>query len=186
MVYLLLGNGFEETEAIAPLDCLRRAGIPVTTLGIGGDTVVSAHQVEVRTDRSVEGLTAEDLSSAEMVILPGGLGGVAAIQGSDAAVELILTCQKSGGWLAAICAAPAVLGKLGLLTGKKATVYPGMQDGLVDGIHQPGAAVVVDGKIITGEAAGSAWAFGLTLVTCLRDREAAEKVAGAIHYHGSF
>ncbi len=186
MVYILLGNGFEETEAIAPLDCLRRAGIDACALGISGFKIRSSHQITVMPDRTLDSLTPADVDEAEMIVLPGGLGGVAAIQESVRATALIRHCYEHGKWVAAICAAPTALGALGLLAGKKATVYPGMEDGLTDAIPQPGTPVVVDGQIITGEAAGSAWEFGLTLVSCLRGREAAEKVAEAVHFHETF
>lgn len=185
MVYVLLGNGFEETEAIAPIDCLRRAGIDVCTLGISGFKIRSAHQVTVMPDRTLDSLTPAELDEMEMVLLPGGLGGVAAIKESVRAVSLIRYAVAHGKWVAAICAAPTILGELGLLEGKQATVYPGMEDGLTGAVHQP-AQVVTDGTIITGEAAGSAWEFGLTLVQCLRGREAAEQVAQAVHFHGTF
>lgn len=186
MVYLLLGNGFEETEAVAPLDCLRRAGIDTCTLGIGGFKVRSSHQMTVMPDSTVDSLTPADVDDTEMVILPGGLGGVAAIKENLRATTLIRKCYEDGKWVAAICAAPTVLADLGILKGRKATVYPGMEDGLKDAVPQIGSQVVVDGNIITGEAAGSAWEFGLKLVECLRGRETAEKVALDVHFHGKF
>ena len=186
MVYVLLGNGFEETEAIAPLDCLRRAGIDTCTVGIDGFKIPSSHQITVMPDRTLESLTRADIDEAEMVILPGGLGGVAAIKGDEKALYLIRSCYEAGGWVAAICAAPTVLAEMGILSNRKATVYPGMEDGLADARPQIGSQVVVDGNVITGEAAGSAWEFGLTLVEKLRGREAAEKVAESVHFHGNF
>ncbi len=182
MVYILLGNGFEETEAIAPLDCLRRAGINVTTVGIDAGAITSAHGLVVMPDRSLESLTEAELAETELVMLPGGLGGVAAITGSEAAMSLIRYCAEQDRWIAAICAAPTILGGLGLLDGRPATVYPGMESGLGAALPQY-APVVVSGKIITGEAAGSAWEFGFALVSALRGETAARTVADAIHFH---
>ena len=183
MVYLIYGNGFEETEAMAPLDCLRRAGIPVTTLGIGGTEITSAHQVVMKADAPIEDA---DLDAMEMLILPGGLGGVAEIKASAQAEKLIRYAADNGRWLCSICAGPTIPGGMGLLEGKCAVCYPGMEDGMVGPKVQKGSQVVVDGKTVTAEAAGSAMAFGLKLVECLAGREAAEKVAFAVHYHGNF
>ncbi len=186
MIYVILGNGFEETEAIGPIDCLRRAGLPVCTLGIGGSIVKSSHGVEMRADRSIDGLTQADVEAAEMVILPGGLGGVSEIIACPPAVELVRYAAEHDRWVAAICAAPTILGGMGLLEGRKAVCYPGMEEGLCDAEVQLGSGVVLDGKIVTGEAAGSTLEFGLTLVRCLAGQEKADEVANAIHFHGSF
>lgn len=186
MIYVILGNGFEETEAMGPIDCLRRAGLPVCTLGIGGTAVTSSHAVEMRADRALDSLTQADVEAAEMVILPGGLGGVAAIQGSEEAMNLIRFAAEHDRWIAAICAGPTVFGGMGLLEGKKAVCYPGMEEGLCDAQVQLGSQVVVDGKTVTGEAAGSTLEFGLTLVRCLAGQEKADEVARAIHFHGTF
>lgn len=186
MIYMILGNGFEETEAIGPIDCLRRAGLPVCTLGIGGEIVKSAHGIEMRADRSIDGLTQADVEEAEMVILPGGLGGVSEIIACAPAVELVRYAAEHDRWIAAICAAPTIFGGMGLLAGKKAVCYPGMEEGLCDAQVQLGSQVVVDGKTVTGEAAGSVLEFGLTLVRCLAGQEKADEVARAIHFHGTF
>ncbi len=186
MIYLILGNGFEETEAIAPIDCLRRAGLEVCTLGIGGGIVESSHGIEMQADRSIDGLTRADMEEAAMVILPGGLGGVSEIMACPPAVELVRYAAEHDRWVAAICAAPTILGGMGLLEGKKAVCYPGMEEGLCNAEVQLGSGVVVDGKTVTAEAAGSALEFGLTLVRCLAGQEKAEEVAESIHFHGTF
>ena len=112
MVYILLGAGFETTEALTAADVLRRANLPVTLTGIGGDTVTSSHSVTVRADLPVEQVTLEE---GDMVVLPGGLGGVAAIEGSEAAMALIRQAMGDDRlWLAAICAAPTLLARAGL------------------------------------------------------------------------
>lgn len=185
MVYMILGNGFEETEAVAPLDCLRRAGVAVTTLGIGGRQITSAHGIPVLADQLLTSNVGA-YPDLEMLILPGGMGGVHAIQGSAAAEGLISCAAEKGAYLAAICAGPTILGAEGLLKGKQAVCYPGMEEGLVEALPQVGRPVVVDGKIVTAEAAGSAMAFGLKLVEVLKGRPLAEKVAHEVHYHGEF
>ena len=109
MVYMLLGTGFEETEAIAPLDIMRRAGIPVLTVGINGKTVVSSHKVPVVADITLEEM---DLTDMDMIVLPGGLGGVASIRGSQQAMDAIAFARDNHKWMAAICAGPTVLADL--------------------------------------------------------------------------
>lgn len=182
MVYLLLGHGFEETEAIAPVDCLRRAGVAVKTLGIGGREITGGHGIAVLADGVLE---ETDTSDLEMIILPGGMGGVHAILASETAEGLIRRAYAENKYVCAICAAPNILGGYGMLEGKTAVCYPGMEDGM------PGAVlsqtpVAVDGRIVTAEAAGSAIPFGLKLVEVLKGRQAAEAVAEEIHFHGTF
>ena len=183
MVYILLGSGFEETEALAPVDVLRRANLPVSLAGIGGDTVTSSHNVTVRADLPVEQVTLEE---GDMVVLPGGLGGVSAIEGSEAAMALIRQALADDKlWLAAICAAPTLLARVGLLpAGASCVCYPGMEGALSDAGAVPmmDHPVVVEGKLITGRAAGSSFDFGLTLVEVLAGAAAAEQVRAAIHY----
>lgn len=181
MVYVLLGPGFEEAEALVPADLLRRAEIPVKLAGVEGETVPGSHGITVRADCLLSGVSPEDM---ELLFLPGGLGGVRSIQGSPAALELIQTAARRGVRLAAICAAPTVLASLGLLEGKKAVCYPGMEDQMTGALVQRGCPVVEDGAFITGEAAGSAFPFGLKLVEVLRGPEAARQVSNGIHYHG--
>lgn len=181
MVYILLGTGFEETEAMAPIDFLRRARIPLRTVGIDAETVVSSHGVPVTADLT---LAEASVGDAEMVILPGGMRGVDTIRSSQAALQWILDASACGAWIAAICAAPTILGQLGLLKGKKAVCYPGMESGMAGAEPQPQSSVVRDGKIITGRAAGSSLDFGLALIEALRGPEAADKVRKAVHYEG--
>ena len=184
MVYMIFGTGFEETEAVAPIDCLRRAGVTVCTLGIGGREIVSSHGIPMLADAVLEELTPEQREKADMVILPGGLGGVNACRGSKEAMELLKWAGESGRYVAAICAGPTVLGDLGLLEDRNAVCYPGMEDGMPGAIACRGSQTVVDGHIVTAEAAGSALHFGLTLVRLLKGREAAGAVARSVHYHG--
>ena len=180
MVYILLGNGFETVEALAPADVMRRAGIEVALVGVNGKEVVSGQNVTIQADLTLDQVNFEDL---ELLMLPGGLGGVDVISKSIPAVALIQRSANQGRWVAAICAAPTVLAHLGLLDRRNATVYPGMEEEMFSAIVKRGEKVVKDGRIITGQAAGSSFDFGLKLVELLKGTEAAEKVRHAIHYN---
>lgn len=180
MVCFLLGTGFEEAEALVPVDLLRRANIPVCMAGVDGSVIPGAHGITVSADCSVSDVKREEL---EMVVLPGGLGGVAAIRGSGEAMDLIRWASGNGVRLAAICAAPTILSDLGYLDGKKAVCYPSMLDQLTTADTTHGESVVEDGSIITAEAAGSAFAFGFKLIEALRGADAAGKVSRAIHFN---
>ena len=177
MVYMLLGTGFEETEAIAPLDLLRRAGIEVKTVGINGKVIYGSHGIGVEADLELDaGL---ELTGLEMVVLPGGLGGVASIRASRNAMKLIRYAHENGLYTAAICAGPTVLADLGITCGKKATCYPGCEEQMGSAIMVD-AAAVTDGKLITGTSAGCAVPFGLALIAALKGEEAAKSVADQI------
>ena len=177
MVYLLLGTGFEETEAIAPLDLLRRAGISVKTVGINGKTVYGGHGIGVEADITIGEL---DLSDLEMIILPGGLGGVASARACQKALDALRFAYENEKYVAAICAGPTVLADLGITDGKKATCYPGCEDQMGSADMIPDAAFVRDGKVITGTSAGCAVSFGLALVAALKGQAAASTIAKQI------
>lgn len=181
MVVVLLGSGFEESEAIVPVDLLRRAGVEVVLAAVGDMQVKSSHGIVVSADASVDEINPENI---DLLFLPGGLGGVEAIQSSPAALKLVQAVYDKGKYLTAICAAPTILGGLGLLKGRKAVCYPGMEEGLTGAVVQKGQGVVVDGTIVTGEAAGSAFDFGLALVELLKGPDTAQQVKHAVHYHG--
>ena len=181
MVAILLGTGFEEGEAIVPADLLRRAGVEVALVGLTGRQVVSSHNITVTADLTLEEL---DRDQVEMLMLPGGLGGVEAISSDVRAQALIQYCYDHGRWLAAICAAPTILANLGMLDRRNAVCYPGMEDLMGSAVVQKGTGVVVDGHIVTGEAAGSTFPFGLKLVEILKGAEASAQVKHAVHYHG--
>ena len=176
MVYMLLGTGFEETEAIAPLDLMRRAGIEVKTVGLNGKVIYGGHGIGVEADLLPE---EADLSAVEMIVLPGGLGGVASIRASAWAMDAIRYAYENGKFTAAICAGPTVLADLGIPNGKHATCYPGCEENMGSAIIE-NAASVRDGKVITGTSAGSATAFGLSLIRALRGDAAANTVAEQI------
>ena len=176
MVYMFLGTGFEETEAIAPLDLLRRANIEVKTVGLNGPVITGSHGIPVVADMEIADL---DVSDAEMVILPGGLSGVASIRACAKAMEAIRQVYEAGKFTAAICAGPTVLADLGITDGKQATCYPGCEDGM-GSANMVAEAAVRDGKLITGTSAGCAVPFGLKLIEALKGVEEANRIADQI------
>lgn len=181
MVYIFLADGFEEIEALTPADLLRRAGVEVALAGVTGDVVTGAHGIKVVTDVTAE-VAADAVCSpagAEMIVLPGGLPGADNLDASDAVSRSIAAMKDHGGFIAAICAAPYVLGKRGLLDGRMATCYPGFEDRLT-GAEVYDCDVIRDGEIITGRAMGSATEFALELVEALKGEDAAEKLRDAI------
>ena len=177
MVYVLLGTGFEEIEALTPVDLLRRAGIAVKTVGLNGRIVYGSHAIGVEADLTIDEL---DISDAEMIVLPGGLGGVASIRGCGKALEAVKAVYENGNHVAAICAGPTVLADLDLLTGKQATCYPGQIPNMKDAQVVQNAACVTDGRVITGTSAGTAVPFALALIGALKGPEAAGAIADQI------
>lgn len=177
MVYMLLGTGFEETEAIAPLDLLRRAGVEAMTVGINGKIIYGSHKIGVEADIELGEL---DLTDVDMIILPGGLGGVTSVRASQGAMDALKFAWDNGKFVAAICAGPTVLADLGITDGKNATCYPGCEGGMGSAHMIPGAAAVQDGRLVTGTSAGCAIPFGLKLIEALKGRETAEKIAAQI------
>ena len=179
IVYILLGNGFEETEAIAPCDILRRAGVPVQFVGLGGREIPGGHGIAVCADITAEEMNLDEM---EMIVLPGGMGGVHSILDCPAALDAVRHAWAGGRWVAAICAAPTILAKLGITDGKKATCYPGLESQMGSAQMQSGAAAVQDGKLLTGAGPGTAIDFGLLLVRALRGEETAKKVYDGLVY----
>lgn len=181
MVYIFLADGFEEIEALTPADLLRRAGVEVALAGVTGDVVTGAHGIKVVCD--ITAAEAEDKicspAGAEMIVLPGGLPGADNLFASDEVSRSITAMKESGGFIAAICAAPYILGQKGLLEGRMATCYPGFEDKLT-GAETYECDVIRDGEIITGRAMGSAVEFALELVSAIKGEDAAEKLRDAI------
>ena len=173
MVYMLLGTGFEETEAIAPLDLLRRAGIEVLTVGLNGKTVYGGHNIGIEADITIDEM---DLTDLEMIVLPGGLGGVASIRVCQAAMDAIAFAKENNKYTAAICAGPTVLADLGITDGKCTTCYPGCESGMGSAKVDAAVPCVQDGKVITGASAGCAIPFGLALIAALKGPEAANTI----------
>lgn len=177
-VYVYLAEGFEEVEAITPIDMLRRAGAQVITLAVGGTlTVNGAHSIPVCADMSAEDV---DIADADMIVLPGGCPGFENLAASETVNAHIDYMMKNGRLVAAICGAPAaVLGPRGYLKDRRATCYPGMEDGL-DCKRVWDGAVCVDGNVITSRSAGTAMSFAMVLVKELLGETAASKLRKAI------
>ncbi|MBQ7857821.1 MAG: DJ-1/PfpI family protein [Oscillospiraceae bacterium] len=177
MVYVLLGTGFEETEAIAPIDLLRRAGIPTVTVGVDGKSVTGGHGITVEADIELGQM---DLTGLEMIVLPGGLGGVATVRNSPEALNALRFAWENGKLVAAICAGPTVLADLGITDGRTATCYPGCESGMGSAVMIADVPCIQDGNLITGTSAGCAVSFGLKLVEALKGKEEAERIAAQI------
>lgn len=179
MVYILLAPGFEEAEAIVPADLLRRAGIETALTALEGDTVTGGHQITVKADLDIEQV---DLTRADMIVLPGGGRGVQNLGEHPAVAALIQEAVDREIRLAAICAAPTLLGQWGYLKGKRVICYPGLEEKLIGAQVSRESRVVEDGGLITGRAAGAAFEFGLRLVTALAGEKKAEEVRHAVCY----
>ena len=160
-IFVFLADGFEEIEALTPVDILRRAGLSVKTVSVMGEQVVAgAHGVPVMADVMFDEVNAED---AEMILLPGGLPGATNLDAHQGLSQMILDFAKEEKPLAAICAAPLVFGNRGLLEGKKATCYPGFETYL-KGAQYTAALVEKDGNLITGKGPGAAMEFAFAIV----------------------
>ena len=172
MVYMFLANGFEEVEALAPLDLLRRAGVEIKTVGVGSKTIVGSHSIPVVADMTDSEFNDD---KPEMVILPGGMPGTLNLDASEVVHKVIRSALAEDAYVCAICAAPMILGKLGLLNGKEAVCYPGFEKHL-EGATISDKKAVADGKYITAKGMGAAIEFGLLLVETLKGKETAESL----------
>ncbi len=180
MVYIILGTGFEEMEAICPCDILRRGGVEAKLAGIGGTQITGGNGITVQADCTVEEM---DLEQMELIMLPGGMGGVHSILGSEPAMEAVRYAHEQGRLVSAICAAPTILAKLGITDGKQAVVYPGLEEQMGSARMQD-ANAVRDGRVLTGRAPGAAVDFGLMLLEALKGAETAAQVrAGLVYTH---
>ena len=175
----MLAPGFEEAEALVPADMLRRAEIETALVSIAGETVAGSHGIGVKADMLLDQV---DLAGADMIVLPGGGAGYQNLGEEPRVERLVREAAGRGIWVAAICAAPTLLGRWGLLEGRKAICYPGLEEQLTGAQVQTAPGEIKDGKIITGRAAGSAFDFGAELIEALLDRAAADKVLEAICY----
>ena len=177
MIYMFLAEGFEEIEALCPLDLLRRAGLEARTVGVGGKVVRGAHGIEVIADMTTsEAAKFVKGAPCEMVVLPGGMPGTKHLGEHQGLCRLLREFANDRKYIAAICAAPMVLGSLGLLKGRYATIYPGMES------HLAGAAcekhvVVWDGNLITSQGPGTAMIFALAIVDALCGQEMGDRIA---------
>ncbi len=180
MVTVFLADGFEEIEAVTPIDILRRGGVKVRTCSITESKIVTgAHGVPFTADTTLDLLSDEE----EVILLPGGMPGTTNLKACKALCERILKHNEKGGLLAAICAAPTVYGDLGLLAEEEATCYPSMESELCCKRYST-ANTVVSGKFVTSRGAGTAASFGFRLLSLLKGEETAKKLAEAMCFEG--
>ncbi len=177
MIYCFLADGFEEVEAIAPIDILRRANIDVVTVGVTGETVTGSHGIKVTADKKIEDI--ELCDSLSGIILPGGLPGATNLENSPLVQKAIDFSCDNNKLLCAICAAPQILGHKGILNTKEAIAYPGFENELI-GAKISSSYVVKDGNIITAKGAGVAVDFGLKIVEALKGEELSNKIRQSI------
>ena len=172
MLYMFLADGFEETEAIGTLDVIRRAKIPVQLVGVAGEYVTGSHGVEIKTD-----IRADEIDSFEMtgIILPGGMPGTLNLEKSQTVKNTVSYCADNDRYVCAICAAPSVLGHMGLLKGKTACCFPGFENEL-EGADVSENYVCRDGKIITAKGMGAAIDFSEKITACLINESKAKKI----------
>lgn len=179
-VCIFLADGFEEVEALTVVDLLRRADIKIDMVSISDTLMVRGRSnIEVACDVMWDEARAE---KADMLVLPGGMPGVTYLGEHEGLTDLIIRFAKEEKLLAAICAAPTVFGKLGILKGKEATCYPGLEDKLIGATITTEKRVVTDGNITTSRGVGTAIPFALRLIAILKDEETADRVKKGIVY----
>ena len=179
MIYMFIAEGFEEIEALCPLDIMRRAGLEVKTVGIGSTEICGAHGITVRTD--IDTVTYDALSdkSFDMIFLPGGMPGTLNLAASETVIGAIKAAVSEEKYVAAICAAPSILGDMGLLKGKDAICYPGFEDRLC-GATVSDKRVVLDGTYLTAAGMGAALDMGLKIVELFCGSEKAASLRKAV------
>ncbi len=180
-VYVFLADGFEDVEALIPVDVLRRGGQDVVTVSVMDDsqTVESAHGVTMIADTWIGDC---DLTDADLLLLPGGMPGASNLYACEPLRQALVNQQEEGKMIAAICASPAVvLGQMGLLQGYRATCYPGFEQ-LLSGAEYTGELCTVDGNIITGEGPAAAFPFAYALLAILQDEATAQQIADGMRY----
>ena len=180
MVIEFLADGFEEIEALTPVDVLRRAGVDVRTVSItGNSTVTGSHGIEVKADYILSDAETLYAQGADMVILPGGMPGSKNLDENETVDKIVKQAYADGVVLAAICAAPMILGKRGMLSGKRAVCYPGFEKYL-DGAVLTGGRVEEDGNVITACGMGAALEFAVVLCKRLKGEDEAERIASSV------
>jgi 4-methyl-5(b-hydroxyethyl)-thiazole monophosphate biosynthesis len=179
MIYVFLAEGFEEIEALTPVDLLRRAGKQVLIVGVGGMEITG--RSNIRVSAGIEASEIEFSDELEMIVLPGGMPGVTNLEASDAVRAAIKFCVEKEKYIAAICAAPSILGKFGLLNNMRATCYPGFEK-FLEGAEICKSGVVTDGQFITANGAGKSIAFALKLIEVLCGEDKANEISRSICY----
>lgn len=180
-VYVFLADGFEDVEALIPIDVLRRGGVEVVTVSVMDDNqiVESAHGVQIVADTLAEDC---DFSDADLLLLPGGMPGASNLYNNVRVREAVVAQHEVGKMVAAICAAPAVvLGQLGILNGKRATCYPGFEQ-LLQGADYTGELCTVDGNITTAEGPAAAFPFAYELLAQLVNKQTADQIAEGMRF----
>lgn len=178
MVYVFFADGFEEAEALLPVDVIRRAELEVVTVGIGSCIIKGSHGIRIMTDTDDAQIAMDD--SVDMIVLPGGMPGTLNLEKNSTVQSAIDYCIENNKLIGAICAAPSILGRRNLLEGKKATCFPGFEQFLL-GAEYTDESVVRDGNIITAKGAGVATQFALKLVEALTNNKArADRLAQAL------
>ena len=178
MIYIFLAEGFEECEALAPVDILRRANIDVITVGVGSKIITGAHGISVNCDTINKDLKLENL---EGIILPGGMPGTVNLEKDDTVQSIIDYAWKNNLLISAICAAPSILGHKNLLNGKKATCFPGFEKDLL-GAEVCDMPVVKDGNVITAFGAGAAFDFGFEILATIKGKDFADNLKKQMKY----
>lgn len=180
-VYVFTADGFEEIEGLTVVDLMRRAGAPVQMVSISdGLAVKGSHGIEIKADTFFEDV---DFGEADLLVLPGGMPGTLHLGEHQGLTKLLTETAAQGKRVAAICAAPSVLGGLGLLKGKRAVCYPGFEDKLT-GAQVGTEEVVTDGNITTSRGLGTAIPFALELISLLFGQEKAEEIGASVIYSG--
>lgn len=177
MIYTFLADGFEEIEALCPVDIMRRAGLSVTTVGIGKKEIVGSHGITVSADISDENI---EFEAIDLIFLPGGMPGAKNLDESESVQKAIDLATEQNAYIAAICAAPMILGKRGLLNGKNAVCYPSFEKYLFGATVPKNARLVTDGKIITAKGMGVALDLGLEIVKLLCAEGKADELRKAV------
>ena len=179
MIYVFLANGFEEIEALAPVDFLLRAGIEVETVGVSGKFCRGAHGINVEADILLEDIQLND--TLQGIILPGGMPGSQNLFEDERVHKAIDYAFLNNKLVCAICAAPFILGRKGLLKGKNATCFPGFEDELL-GANLAESGVIIDGNIVTAKGAGVAWEFGAAICSIITGEEKALQILRGIQW----
>lgn len=175
-VAVYFATGYEEIEALAVVDVLRRGKVEVSMVGVSSKTVVSARGISINMDTTLDEVNHEEI---DMMVLPGGVPGIINLESNEKLINQLKSFKEQGKWLAAICAAPSILGTHGLLVGEKATCYPNYESKLV-GCEHIDEKVVVSGKIVTGQGAGAALEFAFKILEVLQGKEIADEVRKAM------
>ena len=180
MVYIFLADGFEEIEAVVPRDILKRGGVDVVTIGVTGSVVTSDCGLKIKTDMTIEEVNMNDI---EAVVLPGGTLGTTNLKNSQKVLDVVRYAFEKGFLIGAICAAPSILGAMGILEGKAACCYPDFEKYL-KGANVSNESVTIDKNVITSKGPGTAMDFGFALLSYLKGKDVADSTKGGMIYKG--